>query len=767
MFAHVIIDNPSSQTDMEFDYLIPDNMSVKNGVRVKVPFGSGNKPTLGIVLDVTSETSYDGNIKEIIEVLDLDPILSAEDIELAKYIKSETICPISRILNLMIPLAKRLKTIKYFQIINGDNLDANLLEEFKGESIVKITPRFDKYTDTIKQSIKNGDLKVITDAVEKKVNKWTKKYLVNITNYNQYYDEFKSAKAKEALNALIRINEELTLDELMDLCNISTYLIEKFKKYGIIEERYELTSRIKNRVLSTKNKEIEDIVYVNKYLTKYQENKKFLYLANNKKEELVFLKKVIEENLRNNLNTLIIVPDILRGYEVYTRVKSLLNCTICNLNSSIDNNEICDYFDLIKDNEYQVVVTTPAYALWCYQNLGCILLMDQESKNYRNDQSPRYDLNLVMNKKSDLLNTKIIYHSYAPLLSTYTKAMLGELTLLSTKAIVNNQITIVDMMESLRRLESNVISNTLRDKMNETFKKHDAALLILNNKGYSKSVSCRACGTTYSCPSCKIPLQLNKEKHVMYCPACFYKEDEITNCKKCFSDKLSYNGFGMEKLEAVVKEMFPNQKIKVLKESSYLELEEIIDDLNENNLDIIITSDTFSKSIESERLKLVGIIDLDVILNNPSFDANHLAYAMLANTNQILSNGELVIQTYNPKHSILKHFIINSYDDYYFEELNNRKALKVEPLYEVNRILVKGDYNQVFKIANNIKKTINNILKQDVIIIGPSYNYKEKMVQLIVKHKNPNINRIYMHIYELYQKTTTLIIFDRYSKVIS
>ena len=131
MFAHVIIDNPSSQTDMEFDYLIPDNMSVKNGVRVKVPFGSGNKPTLGIVLAVSSETSYDGNIKEIIEVLDQNPILSAEDIELAKYIKSETICPISRILNLMIPLAKRLKTIKYFQIINGDNLDANLLEEFK------------------------------------------------------------------------------------------------------------------------------------------------------------------------------------------------------------------------------------------------------------------------------------------------------------------------------------------------------------------------------------------------------------------------------------------------------------------------------------------------------------------------------------------------------------------------------------------------------------------------------------------------------------
>ena len=767
MFAHVIIDNPSSQTDMEFDYVIPNNMNLKKGVRVKVPFGSSNKPVLGIVLDVSSESNFEGNLKPILEVLDSEPIFSDVDIELAKYIKNDTICPISRVLNLMMPLNKRLKTIKYLQVINGDNLDANLLKEFKGESIVKITPRFDKYVDIIKNSIKYGDLKVITDAVEKKVNKWTKKYSLNINNYNLYYDEFKSEKSRNILNELIRIKEELTYDELLDVCDISNYLIEKFKRYGILEEKYELTSRIKNRVLSSKTNELPLIDYIDKYLNKYLEQRKFLYLANNRQEELVFLKMVIDENLKNNVNTLIIVPDILRGYEVYTKIKNILNCSVCNINSSIDNNEICDYYDNVLNNEYEVIITTPAYALWPYVQLGCIIMMDQESRNYRNDQSPRYDLNLVMNKKSELINSKIIYHSYAPLLNTYTLAMLGNLTLLYTKVESNNKVTIIDMMDALRKLESNVVSNTLKNKIQKCIGNKEAVLLILNNKGYSKSVSCRACGTTYVCERCKIPLQLNKEKHIMYCPACFYKQDEIKVCKKCFSDKLSHNGFGMEKLEEVLKEMFENVSIKTLKESNYYELEELIDDLNENKVDIIITSDTFSKSIDSDRLKLVGIIDLDVVLNNPSFDANHLAYSMLSNTNQILNNGELVIQTYSSKHNVLKNFIMNNYDEYYFDELKNRKSLKVEPLYEVNRILVKGDYSTVFKIANNIKKTIINLLNNDVIIIGPSYNYKEKMVQLIVKHKANNISDIYMRIYELYQKTTTLIIFDRYSKVIS
>ena len=150
-----------------------------------------------------------------------------------------------------------------------------------------------------------------------------------------------------------------------------------------------------------------------------------------------------------------------------------------------------------------------------------------------------------------------------------------------------------------------------------------------------------------------------------------------------------------------------------------------------------------------------------------SFDANHKAYSMLAHAKEISKDGELVIQTYSPKHNVLKNFILNNYDEYYFVELNNRKLLQVEPLYEVNRILIQADYNEVFKIANNIKKTILNIIKEDIYVIGPSYNFKEKKVQLIVKHKNKNISNLYMHIYELYQKSKTLIIFDRYSKNIS
>ena len=179
LYANVIIDNPSSQVDYQFDYVIPDNMNVLIGTRVKVPFGRGDRPTLGIVLDISSKCEFLGEIKPILEVLDKVPILTKTQIELAKMIRDDTISPMSRILNLLMPSGLRLKTYKYLEIINGSNLDANLLSLFNGEQTAKFTAKFKDFEKQIKLALSSGDLKLKYDAEEKTKPKWTKKYVVN------------------------------------------------------------------------------------------------------------------------------------------------------------------------------------------------------------------------------------------------------------------------------------------------------------------------------------------------------------------------------------------------------------------------------------------------------------------------------------------------------------------------------------------------------------------------------------------------------------
>ncbi len=769
-YANIIIDNPSSQVDYQFDYIIPDNMIVSKGMRVKVPFGMGNRPTLGIVLDISDKTEFLGEIKPILEVLDETPILTNVQIELAKMIKLETISPMSRILNLMIPEGLRLKTFKYYEVINGSNLDANLLNLFNGEQIVKVTPKFKDYEKQIKLAIQSGDIVIKYDAVERKKPKWIKKYSVYYDLFDLHLMSQKSSMRRDVLNFLKDYSKGLTYEDLEVYLGVSKYLITKMVSEGYLKESYEAYSRTKEQIIEYKVNDIKTSSIVTSYMSKYLESNKLLYIPSNKDEELEFLLRIINDNLNNKLNTLILCSDILQSYEISSKIKKLLKVKVACLNSNVSESLIYDYFHEL--DKYSVFVTTPAYSLWNYPNLKTIVMLDQESSNYRNDQSPRYDLNLVMLDLVNLYKTinnqdiKLVLHSLAPLLNTYKEAMLGHLKLISNKTDDVIKYEVVNLTTLSKEFKSTIVSPALYMKINEALKKKQKTILILNNKGYSTSVTCRSCGKTLKCLSCNVPLQYHKEKHELYCPVCYRKLQEVKLCPICKNNKLSYDGFGMEKLEEVVLSLFDNAKVKVLKESNFDSLEEIIDNFNQDELDILITSDTFSRSVDIKDLSVVGIINLDVVLNTPSYDANHLAYSMLQHAKKLLNNGTLVIQTYDVKNIVLKNFILNDFDEYFYEELKVRQALKVEPLYEVNRILVKGDFKEVFITANNIKKTILNI-NPNISVIGPSYNYKEKKVQLIVKHKDPNIKKIYMHIYEMFQKKETMVIFDRYSKSIS
>lgn len=769
-YANVIIDNPSSQVDYQFDYVIPDNMNVLIGTRVKVPFGRGDRPTLGIVLDISSKCEFSGEIKPILEVLDKVPILTKTQIELAKMIRDDTISPMSRILNLMMPSGLRLKTYKYLEIINGSNLDANLLSLFNGEQTAKFTAKFKDFEKQIKLALSSGDLKLKYDAEEKTKPKWTKKYVVNYDDLDLHLISQKSPMRLEVINFLKDYSTGLTYDEIEAYTGCSKYLVSKLVKEGVFKETYEKTSRTKSLTLDYNSKSILKEGISSKYFDKYKESNKILLIPESKEAELEFIIKVVNDNLNDKSNTLIICSDILKSFEIAVKLRKLLKLKVACLNSSLTDALIFDYFQDL--NSYNVFVSTPAYSLWNYPNVNTIIMLDQESLNYRSDQSPRYDLNKVLNDLVDLKkiydekDVKLVYESCAPSLNIYKEAMLGHIKLITSKKEDNIKYDVVNLTTLSKEFKSTIISPSLYMKINEALLKKEKVILILNNKGYASSVTCRTCGKTLKCLSCNVPFQYHKEKHELYCPACYKKIPEPKLCPVCKGTKLSYEGFGMEKLEEYTKSLFDNAKIEVLKESSVDKLEDVIDRFNQNELDILITSDTFSRSVDIEKLSVVGIINLDVVLNTPSYDANHLAYSMLEHAKRLLNKGSMIIQTYEPKSTVLKNFILNDYDEYFYEELKLRETLKVEPLYEVNRILVKGDFKEVFIIANNIKKTILNI-NPNILVIGPSYNYKEKKVQLIVKHKDPNIKKVYMHIYTMFQKKDTMVIFDRYSKSIN
>lgn len=775
MYASVIIDVSSSNVDYEYEYAIPQELLplAFPGVRVKVSFGKANRLVMGYIIEIYQESRYDGAVKVIEEVLDLTPLITTEQLRLAQKLKIDTYSPLVRILNLMIPQNLRLRTTKYLVVEDFNKLDANLALHFGG----KVKLIYDKsllaFQRAITKGLKEGYLKIEYEAhVKGKVKKITK-YRLNKEYYYQNINFLTPLRYQEGLSSLL--NEmPLSSGEIIEKYGFTRYMIKKLVSEGFLIEIYETESRIKDRTIDYQDKiklnlETLDQTIINNVDKMKKSVKPTLWIPKTESEELTTLSLLVVKTLKEGNNILIVCPDILSSYRLTSFLNYQTGLDIACLNSDRSKAEILDYYQAIRDDEYQIIVTTPIGAFFPYQNIKTIIMFDSENSNYYNDQSPRYDLKVVMNLRAHAFQSQIIYHSLVPNLEIYSEALVKQYQIITGKnEKFNYLIKVVDMTEELRGGNRLPLSHESIQALKERIKNNEQSLLILNNRGYSQSILCRSCGKVINCPKCNIPLRYHKLPDAIVCPICSYKQTFDHTCPSCGSDKIRHMGLGIERLVEVIHQMIPNAKTLIVDQNNFNDFEEKMEQIIDNEVNIIITSDLFERSIVNDKISLVVIIALDIVAKSPFYDANHRAYALLSHAKMNLHNekSEMIIQTYDPKMPFLASFIKDDFDEYFKDELKLREVLRVTPIYHVNRILIKAPYGENFSVALNLKKAIYNLIKY-VIIIGPVYNQKEKAVQLIIKHQNTDIYQIYENLYKTFQDDKITVVFDKYPKAIT
>ncbi len=762
MYASVIIDNSSSATDYEFEYIVPEYAQtfIKVGCRVKVKFGHSERLWMGFVIDLHKNSLFEGEKKEIIEVLDLEPLINQEQLDLSEYLKNDTICPRSRILNLMIPSCLRLKSSKYLLTDDVTKLDANLALLFNGKNTLKLTNELEKYANIINKALKDGSVRLTYDAVDSLRNPQITKYYITLEEYNNKAFLINNSVELDFLKFLKDKNEPLSLNEILESYPISSYRVKKLSELGFICKKKYKNVKDKKREVLVKNEEL--LKLTNKFKELLLISNEMLWIPSSSKEELTVLLEIIKQDQNLGKKTLIVVADILSSYRYQSILSLNTDLRILCLNSDISSTENYDIFQKIRSNDYDIMVTTPIGAMYPYTDIGTILLIDQESDNYRNDQSPRYDLNNVFKYRKNTLNARLILHSYAPTLECYATT----LTVLPKIETQTSKIEVVNLKNELVTGNTSPISSKLHSEIEKTIDNKGKVLLILNNKGYSQFVLCRSCGNVIKCHNCDTPMQYQKEKGLLICPTCGNRHFFEQVCPTCGSNYIRHIGLGMEKLKEVLEKEFKEIRIGVVKDSSYDTLEDELIKLHDNLTDVIISSDIFSRSIINSKIDLVGIINLDIVAKAPSYHANEKAYSMLKHALLHLDNSskKLIIQTYSPELPVLTHFLLDEYDQFFIEELKNREVLRLDPIYEVNRIFVKAEYKEMYKTANIIKRHLYNTIKFNIQILGPVYNKTEHCVQLIIKHQYKNINSVYQQIYKLYQNSKTMIVFDKYPR---
>ncbi|MGI6710659.1 MAG: replication restart helicase PriA [Bacilli bacterium] len=761
MYAKIIVDIPTSIMNEEFDYIIPEHFEkfIDIGSRVLVAFG--HQETMGFVVAINDTTDYKGELKEILDVLDLDASLTKEQLELAKKMSFELNVSVAICLNMMLPAFLKGKYKRYIRVINEKQVDEKLIEAFNTKSKVLVTKDLMKEFPNIKDEVKKGNISFEYETQQYKGRPRQKRF--NISPQHSSLVQL-SPKKTECLNYL-KLHKDALLEEICDYANCSADLVLKLEKDGLI------TSFTKEEETLEKSQiEISYDFNQSQLKSKWErvENKPTLLFTNDNEFRLDFCLDICQEKIKKNKRTMFIVPTILACEELEIFLKARLKgYRIVSFNSSIPKKEFYDNYIDLKNDLVDIVIATRVGIFFPINNLGLIVMLNEEEGNYINDYAPNFDTKNIIEFRAEYNKAKILYVTSTPLVETYYKSVMGKYTLLEYHKELDSDYKIINMKDEI--LSNNkIISRQLLDKLKECLLYKKQALLVLNNKGYSSLLTCRSCGKVVRCPKCNIPLVLYKEKGHAQCSYCNYKETNYEKCRHCDSETINILGFGLEQVREKLIEQFPQARILQIDSDNlkaYDDIREALLAIEEGNVDFILGTNVLTKMLKNNNIHVVGILNVDNILNMSDYNSSFLVYSLIANC-AIRYTGALYVQTSYEDNKIIKDSCLADYSNFFNEELKIRRMLNYPPFSELNRIYIRSEYKKMYMFANSFKKRFFELIEGEKDCLGPVYVNRYKSVQLILKHNDPvGLNSLYKQMYQRSLELKVDLVFEKNPKV--
>lgn len=758
MYAKVVVDVPSSNTDELFTYHIPSGLEecIYIGSRVFVEFGFRN--ILGYVIELTEDANFEGNLKDILEVVDFEQGLNNEQISLAKKISEDTKSFLTTSLGLMYPSFMQSKIRKYINVLNYESMDAELALLFSLKKKVLITKEILEKYHKIKKEIDKGNIEITSNVYTYGKNKMIKYYHVINSNFN-YLSEKRQA-------VLVYLNnvKEATLDEIKDNVGCSDFIINKLVKDKFIsfEER-------KPQLEINEEKYSKRIIYnpnTEEIREKFRrlDGKPFVLYSNDESFKLDFYLDLAVQTINANKQVLIVTPTLLTNSLVYNFFKrNMKGYRLFNFTSNMANNEYYYNYNNVKEQNVDIVICTKVGIFVPLENIGLIIMVDEDNLNYINEQNPKFNTLEILKERSLYHNAKLLLTSSALSIDSYYQYFNAKYFLLSYIIDNEKKVQLINMREELSDL---LLSNNLKNKLKEKLTEKQVSMLILNNLGYNTLIMCEECGHIIKCPKCKVSLSYHKEKDIYRCSMCNMQTDKIT-CDNCGSVSFKRLGFGLEQLKERLEQLYPQAKILQIDSETMNEKEDYDDflvALEEKEVDIIIGTNNLINGVNSN-IKLIGLINADNLLNMNDYRSSEIVFNTISKINSY-SNCDVIIQGYHLEHYAIQAAIENNYEFYYNNEITTRKNYNYPPLIEVNKLVIIGDYKDIYYYANYFKKVYSRISNENCL--GPVYLPKVKGVQLLIKHQDfKKVSNLIDEVNKKFSDRKIIVNFERYPKAFS
>lgn len=774
LVAKVAVENTVYSFDTEFSYCVPQPLAsnCKVGVRVLVPFGRGNRKRQGIITQL--EYSDTDKLKSIIRVLDSEPVLSAEMIKTALFMKEHYFCTIYDAVKTMLPAGINYKvtTVYGAKDISPEDMptlgfDQQRIYDFlfskrkpvKSDKILETFGFSD--TSVLDEMVSDGVL-YKSDEAFRKVSDAVMK-MASITPDVDITTVKLTEKQKNILE-LIKVTGSASVKEICYFTGVSTSVIDALYKKGLIYFYDEEVFRIDDRkadstlseiVLSDEQQKACDSLY-----SEYKDNKphtSLLYGVTGSGKTSVFI-KLIEKVIDDGKGIIVMVPEISLTPQFVSSFSKRFGDKIAVFHSALSLGERLDEYKRVKKGLAKIVIGTRSAVFAPFKKLGLIIMDEEQEYSYKSESSPRYHAREIAKFRCAMNNALLVLSSATPSVETYYYAKSGRysLNVLSKRygTAVLPEVVTADMNIEVQNGNTTGFSDVLLQNIEYNLEHGKQSILLLNRRGHNTFVTCRTCGEPVSCPNCSISLTYHRANNRLMCHYCGCSVPYTDECPTCHSKSLRFGGTGTQKAESDISELFPEARILRMDTdatSSKSSYEKMISSFANGDYDILVGTQMVAKGLDFPNVTLVGVLNTDHMLYADDYRSYERSFSLLTQvvgrSGRGASKGMAVIQSYTPDNLIISMAAKQDYDTFYNTEINIRKGMLYPPFADICLIGFVGE-NQTLtlKAANAFLHSFISLAQSEypnlpLRILGPSPALVVKVsnkfrYKLIIKCKN-------------------------------
>ncbi len=764
LFAQVIL--PLSLHDA-YTYKVPQSLAndIAPGKRVIVQFGK-KKIYAALVLTVSNEKPETTEIKEVQQILDEHPVVLSENFKLWHWIAQYYCCTLGDVFRAALPTGLKLES-KSRILLTGVDTQVRLSEKEElilrqAEQDVSLLSELERklgtnFSYSALKSLMNKKLIYIEERVNAKYKPKTESFVKihpeigSEKTLSEKVESLKRAKKQQQLLFhFCAVCKTFEIDEITEIAKKQLLLNTSFSS-GILKElvKKKFLVEYKKQISRIEEAKIEQVSInlLNRHqdkalveIKKEFESKQVALIhgitASGKTEIYIHL---IDEILKKGKQALYLVPEIALTTQIIQRLKNVFGNKVGIYHSRLNSQERVEIWDKViqfkeePEKGYQVVLGARSAVFLPFSKLGLVIVDEEHENSFKQfDPTPRYnarDMAVIMGFQND---AKILLGSATPSYESYHNALAGKYGLVNLlkrhSEMELPEIFVADLKRAYKRKEMrSILTPALFELMEEALEKKEQIILFQNRRGYSPFVECFSCGNIPKCNNCDVSLTYHKYKRRLSCHYCGFSYQLPDKCDECGSPEIKTRGFGTEKIEDEIKQLFRNARISRMDldtTQSKDAFAKIVKNLEERKTDILIGTQMVTKGLDFDHVSVVGILNADNLINFPDFRAHERAYQLISQvagrSGRKHKQGKVVIQTSQPDHPLIQIIQQQDYQQALKMHFEERQLFKYPPFYRLIKLVVKHkNVDTVNRVAEELAKMIRK--HKQLIVMGPEF----------------------------------------------